>query len=336
MAPLNANKVVFGDFGFVHLTNDGGATWWQAYLAAADQHPAGNPTPKYQSYHSIGLENTSCWQVHWSDAVTLIAGTSNIHDLYQSTRLTDAILDGNDPNGKLISSTDKGHTWQNLKVFNHPVFWVAVDPTNPDIGYASVVHYGGGTGEGGIWKTADLTNLGSSAWTKLTDSQFDRVTSIMFNPQQNNQAFLTTETQGLWVSNNMNDATPSWNLVASYPFRQPERVFFNPYDPDKVWVTSFGNGVRVGSMSASGVDFPASRTSGFRFFPNPAKDILTVTLLSPEAQSSEFPLLIRDLTGRILHSQTASAPSVSVSVTGLPTGVYLLQVGDGVQKWVKE
>ena len=29
------------------------------------------------------------------------------------------------------------------------------------------------------------------------------------------------------------------------PFRQPERVFFNPFNPNEVWVTSFGGGVMV-------------------------------------------------------------------------------------------
>ena len=31
-------------------------------------------------------------------------------------------------------------------------------------------------------------------------------------------------------------------------FRQPERVYYNPFDPTEVWVTSFGNGLRVGSL----------------------------------------------------------------------------------------
>src|SRR4030095_5768372 len=37
----------------------------------------------------------------------------------------------------------------------------------------------------------------------------------------------------------------------SYPFRQPERVFFNPNNSGEVWVTSFGNGIRIGSSCAS-------------------------------------------------------------------------------------
>jgi photosystem II stability/assembly factor-like uncharacterized protein len=402
VAPNNSNKVLFGDYGFVHKTSDGGATWQQAYVSTADEHPAGSNTPQDRSYHSIGLENTTCWQVHWQDANNMFAcysdingirstdagvswsydytghtintmyriakhatlnrmfaGTSGIHDMYQSTRLQDNILDANDAGGRIIYSDNNGAAWQLLHQFNHPVFWVATDPNNPNRMYASVVHNGTGTSLGGIWMTNDLNNLGASSWTqlpepaarveghpasivvlndgkmvctysgrrnsggtfttssgvfiydpalnswsdvtdadmqywtkdividpsdpaqntwyvcvfsgwggapngrgglfrttnrgaswtKLTGTQFDRVTSITFNPLVPSQAYLTTEVQGLWISSNMNAATPTWTLVDNYPFRQPERVFFNPYNTNEIWVSSFGNGMKMGLQS---------------------------------------------------------------------------------------
>lgn len=401
VAPNNVNKVLFGDFGFVHKTSDGGATWQQAYVNAADEHVANAPTPPKQYYRSIGLENTTSWQVHWQDANnmfscfsdingirstnagvswsfdftghtintmyriakhnsnnTMFAGTSGIHDMYQSTRLQDGILDANDAGGRIIYSSNNGAAWQLLHQFNHPVFWVATDPNNANRMYASVIHYAAGAGQGGIWMTNDLNNLATSvwtklanpprteghpasivvlndgkmvcsysgrrnsggtftassgvflydpvgnswtdvshadmqywtkdividpsdatqstwyvcvfsgwggapngkgglfkttnrgaSWTKLTGTQFDRVTSITFNPLQLTQAYLTTEVQGLWISNNMNTATPTWSLVPAYPFRQPERVFFNPYNPNEIWVSSFGNGLKMGLIS---------------------------------------------------------------------------------------
>lgn len=402
VAPNNANKVLFGDYGFVHKTSDGGATWQQAYVSTADEHPAGSNTPQDRSYHSIGLENTTCWQVHWQDAnnmfacysdingirstdagVTwsydytghtintmyriakhntlnrMFAATSGVHDMYQSTRLQDNLLDANDPGGRIIYSDNNGASWQLLHQFGHPVFWVATDPTNADRMYASVIHYGSGAGQGGIWVTNNLSSLGTStwtqlpepvarleghpasivvlndgkmvctysgrrtpggafttssgvfiydpglnswtdvshadmqywtkdividpsdptqntwyvgvfsgwggapngrgglfrttnrggSWTKLTGTQFDRVTSITFNPLVPSQAYLTTEVQGLWISNNMNAATPTWSLVDNYPFRQPERVFFNPYNSNEIWVSSFGNGMKMGLQS---------------------------------------------------------------------------------------
>lgn len=401
VAPNNSNKVIFGDYGFVHTTSDGGANWRQAYVNTGNEHAANAPTPAKRYYQSIGLENTTSWQVHWQDANNMFAGfsdingirstdgglswgfdytghnvnsmyriakhvtnstmfaaTSGVHDMYQSTRLQDNLLDATDAGGKIIYSSTNGASWQLLHQFNHPVFWLATDPSNTNRMYASVIHYGSGAGQGGIWMTNDLNNLGLSTWTKLanpprteghpaaivvlndgkmvctfsgrrtaagaftassgvylydpvanswldrshadmqywtkdividptdatqstwyvavfsgwggapngkgglfkttnrgvswvklTGSQFDRVTSITFNPTMTSQAYLTTETQGLWMSNNMNAATPAWSLVDNYVFRQPERVFFNPFNINEIWVTSFGNGLKAGLIS---------------------------------------------------------------------------------------
>jgi len=403
VAPNNVNKVLFGDFGFVHKTSDGGTTWQQAYVSTSNQHPAGSSTPQHQYYNSIGIENTTAWQVYWQDAndmfaafsdirgirsqdagttwsfdytghtansmyrigkhisgSTMFAATSGIHDMYQSTRLQDNTLDATDNEGKIIYSANNGATWQLLHLFSHPVFWIATDPNNANRMYASVIHYSSGTGQGGIWVTNDLNNLAAStwtklsnpprtqghpasivvlndgkvvctysgrrtsggsftassgvfiydpsggtwtdvsdagmqywtkdividpadpaqntwyvcvfsgwggapnglgglykttnrgsSWTKLTGSQFDRVTSITFNPTQTTQAYLTTETQGLWISNDMNNTTPTWSLVSDYSFRQPERVFFNPYNTNEVWVTSFGNGLKMTTLGTT-------------------------------------------------------------------------------------
>ncbi len=406
VAPNNSNKLMFPTYSNVQLSEDGGKTWRQAYVDPRDEHPAGAPTPKNKSYRSIGLENTTCWQVFWQDANTMMAcysdiggirstdagktwgyqysgfsvnslyrmvkgwngnmygACSNIHDMYQSTRLADAQLDANDSNGKIVFSGDNGQTWTNVHSFNHPVYWLAVDPKKPTTMYASVIHFGGTQGSqlGGIYRCTDVDKGSASTWTKLpnpprteghpasiqvlndgkvlcsfsgrrnsggtftassgvflydpsvngwkdlsdpgmlywtkdividprdttqntwyacvfsgwggapnglgglyktinrgaswsklTASTFDRVSSISFNPMNPDQAYLTTETQGLWFSSSMDLPTPAWSLVESYPFRQPERVYFNPYDPEEVWISSFGNGMKVGTTKATRV-----------------------------------------------------------------------------------
>jgi len=133
VAPGNSAKAVFTDYGFAHRTSDGGATWQQAYVKPSDQHALGTTAIAGGSYHSIGLEDTTAWQVQWTDAQHLFAGfsdikgirsvdggvtwtlgytghnansmyrmvqhpvshavyaaTSDIHDMYQSTRLADS------------------------------------------------------------------------------------------------------------------------------------------------------------------------------------------------------------------------------------------------------
>ncbi|MBK6612041.1 MAG: hypothetical protein IPI59_14680 [Sphingobacteriales bacterium] len=125
---------------------------------------------------------------------------------------------------------------------------IIIDPNDPNQNtwYVCVFSGWGGppNGLGGIYRT---TNRGTS-WAKISGSTFDRVGSLSFNPNNLTQAYITTEGQGLYLSNNITDVTPNYTWVSNYPFHQPERVFFNPYDNSQVWVTSFGGGLNMGNL----------------------------------------------------------------------------------------
>jgi hypothetical protein len=122
---------------------------------------------------------------------------------------------------------------------------LVVDPNDPaqNTWYAGVYSGWGGPPNdlGGLYVT---TNRGL-AWTRLNND--GGVSSCAFNPLNTNELYVTTETDGLLFSSNINAASPVFTQVTSYPFGQPERVFFNPYNASEMWVTSFGNGLRVGS-----------------------------------------------------------------------------------------
>ncbi len=478
VAPNNVNDVIFGDLGFVHKTSNGGTTWQQGYLNSTGQHPVNTTTPPNQNYQSIGIENTTCWQVHWVNATnmwacfsdirgirstdagnswsfnytgntgnstyrvvqhpttgTLFAGTSNIHDMYQSTRLADAQLDAADANGKIIYSTNNGLTWQNLHVFNHPVFWIALDPSNPNRAYASVIHYNGGSGLGGIYICNDLQNLATSTWTllsnpprtekhpasivvlndgkmvctysgrrttvftassgvfiydpvgnswtdvsdagmhywtkdividpndatqktwyvgvfsgwggapnglgglykttnrgtswaRLTGTTIDRVTSCTFNPTNPNQIYMTSETQGLWMSNNINVATPTFSQVQSYPFQQPERVFFNPYNTNEVWVSSFGNGMKMGTLLATGITDFDNSTDVLSIYPNPSNGL--IKLINKEDKQAIIYNTLGEQVAKIILTKGENKFDLSY----LKAGIYFIQCGDKKSKIV--
>ena len=117
--------------------------------------------------YSSHTANTSYRVVRLASG-TLLAATSNIHDIYQSTYLTDARLDATDANGKIIYSTNNGQSWQLLEVVQSPgIFGFAADPNNANRVYASVIHYSNNTGMGGIYRTDDINNLAASSWTLL-------------------------------------------------------------------------------------------------------------------------------------------------------------------------
>jgi photosystem II stability/assembly factor-like uncharacterized protein len=468
VAPNNAQNVIFGDLGFVHKTNNGGTTWQQGYLKSTGQHAVNTMITAGQSYESIGIENTTCWQVHWTNASTmwacfsdirgirstdsgkswafnytgntgnstyrvtqhptngtLYAACSNIHDMYQSTRLADAQLDAADANGKILYSTDNGATWINLHTFNHPVFWIALDPSDPSRAYASVIHYSGGSGVGGIYICNDLQKLAASTWTllsnpprtekhpasivvlndgkmvctysgrrtttftessgifiydhtgnswtdvsdagmhywtkdividpndvqqntwyagvfsgwggapnglgglykttnrgtnwkRITDpAMIDRVTSCTFNPSDPNQIYMTTETQGLWMCSNINAVTPIFTEVPAYPFKQPERVFFNPYDKQEMWVSSFGNGMKVGSLLPNGIPVFTDATAG-DVYPNPSAGVIHLH------NQSASEVKVYNILGKLAAKLPLEKGENELTVSFLTPGIYFL------------
>jgi photosystem II stability/assembly factor-like uncharacterized protein len=157
-------------------------------------------------------------------------------------------------------STDGGQTWADR---SDPgmVYWtkdVVVDPydATQNTWYVGVFSGWGGppNGLGGLYRTTDR----GLHWTKINAQ--DRVESVTFSPTNKNLLFMTTETQGLWVSQNVRSTTPTFTQLQTYPFEHPERVFYNPYNPNEIWVSSFGDGLSVGTIA------PAPGTFRFSAF----------------------------------------------------------------------
>jgi len=428
----DANNMMagFSDIGGIRST-DAGVSWGFQYS---------------------GFSTNSLYRIVKNTGGTMFGACSNIHDLYQSTRLADAQLDAADANGIIVYSTNNGAAWTTLHSFGHPVNWIAIDPNNQNKMYASVIQFGGTQGSqvGGIYMTNDLNNLATStwtklanpprteghpasinvlndgkmvctfsgrrnssgaftassgvfiydpvlttwtdvsdagmdywtmdlvvdpsdatqntwyacvysgwggapnglgglyrttnrgtSWTKLTGSQFDRVMSITFNPQLLTQAYLTTETQGLWVSSNMNQTTPTWTLVSSYPFRQPLRVFFNPYNQNEMWVSSFGNGMKMGNLNATGIaDFTTANSTDVTVYPNPNNGEFNIAIdngVGAGVSSNAPTVQIYNAIGQLIFSENITLQpgenSIMVSLKSATKGIYFgkINIGDVVK-----
>jgi len=142
-------------------------------------------------------------------------------------------------------SSDGGSTWSDRSdpAMLYYTKNMALDPgdTTQSTWYVSTFsNWGGNNQRGGLFRT---TNRGLS-WSKIFTA-YD-VESVTVNPVDPNEIYLGTKSNGLWHSSNARDATPSFDEVTSYPFRQPTRIFFNPYNANEIWVTSDGNGLHVG------------------------------------------------------------------------------------------
>jgi hypothetical protein len=204
---------------------------------------------------------------------------------------------------------------------------IVVDPNDvsQNTWYVCVFSGWGGApnGLGGLYKT---TNRGGT-WTKLTGTTIDRVTSITFNPSNPNQIFLTTEGQGLWMCNNINAAIPAFNMVFSYPFQQPERVFFNPYVPSEMWVTSFGNGMKVGSLLTTGiVEF--TDENSFEIYPNPSSGLITMSNITTTN------IIVYNSIGQQVFSKKLLNDEKELNLSFLDNGIYFLMNGNKKTKLI--
>jgi hypothetical protein len=74
--------------------------------------------------------------------------------------------------------------------------------------------------------------------------------------------------------------------VANYPFRHPDRVLFNPFNSNEIWVTNFGGGLRVGSTTSS---FVLGDTNGDGVLNNFDIAPFELRLTNPAAYTQQFP-----------------------------------------------
>jgi hypothetical protein len=355
------------------------------------------------------------------------AATSSIHDMYESTHLTDANDDHG--SGEIDYSTDGGATFNTMNSFGSPVIWMALDPTNSDRMYASVVNHSGGIG--GIWMSNNIQLNASATWTqcnapartqghpfnirvlndgtivasysarinssdKFTDSSgvfvstdqgttwadrsdpgmqywtmdvvidpwdttqntwycgvFDNwggpnntlgglyrttnrgvswiridtlswVYSLTFDPVHRGQAYITTQQEGLWFSSNIEATNPVITLLPQYPFRQPNRVYFNPYNANEIWVNSFGNGLRMGDLISTGNNNVKENMNEVNVYPNPNTGIFTVELKCNKIESSI--LEVYNLSGEKVYTCELNKAISQVNVGLQPTGMYLYRV----------
>jgi len=158
------------------------------------------------------------------------------------------IASGNfQPSSGVFVSTNDGTSWVDRSAAGMQYYTkdLTVDPHDPAqvTWYAGVWgEWGASSGLGGLYYT---TNRGVT-WTRIT-TNLKAVGSCTIDPMNPEQIYVATEDQGLWFTANRRSVSPAFTQL-NYPFRFPSRIFFNPYNPNEVWVTSFGNGMRLGRV----------------------------------------------------------------------------------------
>jgi photosystem II stability/assembly factor-like uncharacterized protein len=149
----------------------------------------------------------------------------------------------------IFVSGDGGKTWSDRSAPNMKFYTmdITVDPNDAsqNTWYASVYNsfYGVNVDNlGGLYRSTDR----GVTWQPLMSDV--SVGSCTVDPRNANVLYVATESKGLWYSSNAKSANPTF-VQTAYPFSEPTRIFFDPFKPGEIWVTSFGNGIRVGQQT---------------------------------------------------------------------------------------
>ncbi|MDQ1266124.1 MAG: hypothetical protein QG635_1276, partial [Bacteroidota bacterium] len=216
VCPSNPDYLIVTDLGFAHVSSDGGASWEQAYVRKSDENPANSSTPKGKAYHSIGLEQTTCWYLTWSDADNIFAGYTDI----KGCRSTDA--------GDSWSFDYTGHTDNTMYfAFKHRTTGILYAATSSVHDMYASTYLSDSRIDGGKGKVLYSTNKGKD-WLTLHDFAHPVIWLALdpANPNRMYASVIHSAQGGIFVSNDIDKGnTSNWTKLAN-----PPRTQGHPYN----------------------------------------------------------------------------------------------------------
>ena len=142
----------------------------------------------------------------------------------------------------LYRSKDAGNSWQWINR-SQPLLWPKdydVDPRDSRVVYLGAAD--AKNAEGGLYKTTD----GGATWARVA-RKGTQCFGATINPHKPDWVYLCiTESapdSGLWLSK---DAGKTWMALDGLPFRNAQRVTFDPQDDSLIYVSTFGGSVWKG------------------------------------------------------------------------------------------
>ncbi|MFK7933514.1 MAG: T9SS type A sorting domain-containing protein, partial [Saprospiraceae bacterium] len=237
------------------------------------------------------------------------------------------------PTSGVFTSTDGGQNWEDRSAdaMKYYTKHLTVDPhdASQNTWYAGV--FDGypeehpSVGVGGLYRTQ---NRGES-WVALGD--FYRVESVTIHPENPAVMYVCTESEGLWYTDDLNAAQPTFRLLTSYLYHHPLRVIFNPFNAAEVWVSSFGNGLRRGDLSTSTAEIPIVEIV-VNAYPNPSRSVIQFDLSIAEWKTQDLTFELFDSKGNLRITRSIDSEQFTITRADLNAGMYHFQISNTQQR----
>jgi len=150
--------------------------------------------------------------------------------------------------------------------------------------------------------------------------------SMTIHPTKTNAMYVTVEFGGLYYSENINSEIPSFERLESFYFPRPKRVFFDPYEQQKIWLTTMGGGIWRGKEKE------ITNTKNVQLI-NSCEPINVIqfdhSIYIDWPNSSNFSKMnICDIYGRNVTTQTnsANASSIEIHTDQYTSGLYFIHL----------
>ncbi len=340
--------IATSDSNYYVKTTDGGKTWkeYQVDTLFEDfglQHVSmyddkyGIMTSAHFMY--ISYDGFETWkQVSlplWCYITTIFMISPNI------ITLIGIVYDGN-PNydEKFLKSTDAGKTWVEYPYPDHkfPERLRFVDSLNGFVA-GSYQIIGGSRYADLIYKTTD----GGESWVNMLDT-------ICFRPFGLQDMDMYDKDNGIavgqggkiyWTHDGWNSSERDSNAMIYK--QQPPTMRTCILGKNTALIGDFGGRILRSSLVPDGVEEREDISDEFSIMPNPAEDFIEITKPSEGFEPSEGysnAIRIFNVFGEIVSTSVCSADTSAgggqkIDVSGLPSGVYFVRVGDKVGKFVK-
>ncbi|MCB2203494.1 T9SS type A sorting domain-containing protein [bacterium] len=232
-------------------------------------------------------------------------------------------------------STDQGMSWTAFpfeveNAFQENAAAVAVSPSHPDTAWVAVGKDLYRTVNGGVY------------WTEVFQPDTGRIVALACDPLNPSTIFVAADLKfQLYRSTDLGD---NWTRVLPFPGYDPRAVTcmtvaimdslpMSRLPRFGLFLGTAGSGVWVHDMmfGVTSVDAEPPRPASVQVnaYPNPARDVLSVSLTLPSATAVDIELL--DLLGRVrqrrsLGMQSPGTHSMTLNLASEPPGWYILRI----------